>query len=675
MAQRSVTRDIPKLSLRASFEPSTVNIEKRTIELVWTTGAPVLRGYFDQFWEELSLDPKHVRMERLNNGAPLLNVHDRYSLESVLGVVESAHLEKKRGVATVRFPKAEDDPDADAIFRKVVDGIIRNVSVGYQIHKLEKVSEEKGKVPVYRAVDWEPQEISIVPIGADAGAGVRSDSVTTNPCVFIEERAMDPENPTPTPAPAPAPTPAPQPVAAPGDQRSAVDERAVERARVLGIQRIGATLKRTDAEIADAISKGTTLDAFRAAAVDALAEAPPEAGGVVPFQKRGTEVLITFGEDSRDKYRRSGVSWLLQRAGLAQMVAEGAAKRGEKIDLDPGEFRGMTLKEMARDCLERCGVRTRGLDAMEMVGQAFTRIGPGLQSTSDFPYILETALHRTLLGAYETTPDTWRRFAKKGSVSDFRAHTRYRQGAFGVLETVLEGGEYKNAAIPDAVKESISALTKGRIVGITRQAIINDDMGAFDDVATRLGRAAALTIEVDVYALLALNAGLGPAMSDGATLFHASHGNITTGAALSAAALDLDSVAMGIQKDPSNNEFIELVPSILLIGRALGGQARIINDSQFDPDTVANKSQNKPNIAGKMFDDIIATARVSGTRRYLFADPNIAPVIEVVFLNGNETPYLEMKEGWRIDGTEWKVRLDSGVGAVDWRGAITNAGA
>ncbi len=669
MGQRSVTRDMPKLSLRASFELATVDVEKRTVDVIWTTGARVMRGMFESYWEELSLDPKHVRMGRLNSGAaPLLNSHSSRDIADVIGVVETAKLEieKAHGTARVRF---DSGPEGDDAFRKVREGILRNISVGYATYKMKKIEGGDDETPVYRAIDWEPHELSMVPIGADAGAVTRSGGAT-NPCEFIQERNMPDEIPA-HPAPAASPSTATQPVAAHVAQRAV----ELERERVLGIQRTARALQRPEAEVIEAIAKGTQLDAYRAAAIDAKADAPPEEGGVIPFMKRSTDALITAGADSRDKYRASAVNWLLQRAGLSTLVADSASRRGEKMDMDPGECRGLSLKEMARDCLERAGVSTRGLDAMNMVGQAFTRVGPGLQSTSDFPLILETALYKTLLGSYETTPDSWRRFAKKGSVTDFRAHNRYRQGAFGVLETVLEGGEFKNAPIPDGTKEAISALTKGRIVGITRQMIINDDMGAFTDIATRLGRASALTIEVELYAELAKNLGLGPVMGDGLTLFHASHGNITTGAALSAAALDADAVAMGAQVDPSGNEMIELTPAILLLRKSLAGQAKIINDAQYDPDATANKSQYKGNIAGKLFTDIVGTNRIAGTRRYLFADPNIAPTLEVVFLNGVETPYLEMKEGWRIDGTEWKVRLDVGYGAVDWRGAITNAGA
>jgi hypothetical protein len=674
MARRSVTREMPRLDMRASFEPSTVNVEKRTVQLTWTTGAPVLRGGFwtDPYWEELSLDPKHVRMGRLQSGAaPLLNTHGQYDLSDVMGVVEDAKLEGKRGTATVRF---DSGPEGEDAFRKVREGILRNVSVGYRTYKMQKVEGGDATVPTYRAVDWEPYEISLVPIGADAGAVTRSRGETT-PCEFVEERAMPPENETTNTTTTQAST-----TAAPAmtdAQRAEV--AAAERERVLGIQRRGSSLGRPQAEIEEAIRSGQALDAFTARAVDARAAAPMAAGGPTNV---GSPIVA--GEDQREKTARGMTAWLVQRAGVADVVARAAQERPRlknllgPIDSDPGEFRGMTLVDMARRCLESANIDTRGMDKQQMVGKALTMrevTGTGVAaSTSDFPNILENVLYKVLVAQYAVTPDTWRTFCKVGSVADFRANKRYRLGSFSVLDSLNELGEFKNKSIPDAERQSLTAATKGNIIGISRQAIINDDMSAFDSLATMFGRAAALSIEVDVYAALAANAGLGPTLSDGLSLFHANHNNISTQAALSAAALDLDRVAMKIQKDPSNNELLNLGPKILLIPATLGGQARIINDSAYDPDTLANKSQMKPNIAGKMFDTIIDTGRLSGTRRYLLADPGIAPILEVAFVDGQQQPFMDMQQGWRVDGVEWKVRLDYGVAGIDFRGAVTNAG-
>lgn len=369
-------------------------------------------------------------------------------------------------------------------------------------------------------------------------------------------------------------------------------------------------------------------------------------------------VHIETVEDESDKRTKSIVASIVNRAGLADKETRAIAMASP--------FRGMKMLDFAKASLTRAGIKFDHMDQMQIVAAAFT------QGTSDFPVLLENTLHKVLQGAYALQADTWSRFCKRGSVSDFRDHNRYRTGSFGTLDALTELGEFVNKTIPDGEKGTIRAGTKGNVINLSRHAIINDDLDAFVGLADTLGRAARRTVEADVYALLALNSGLGPTMNDTKTLFHADHGNLTTGAAISMAAIDLDRVAMGSQTDVSGEDYLDLRPAVLLVPLSLGGTARTINDALYDPDT-ANKLQ-KPNTVNGLFSDIVDTPRMTGTRRYLFADPNEAPVIEVAFLDGNDMPYLESEAGFSIDGTRWKVRLDYGVGAVDYRGAVTNAG-
>ena len=369
--------------------------------------------------------------------------------------------------------------------------------------------------------------------------------------------------------------------------------------------------------------------------------------------------IITVADES-DKRRLAVVDSLMVRAGSAT-----AEQKKNVQAYNP--FRGHTLLDIARASLQAAGIKTDGMDKMQIVGSAFT------QGTSDFPILLENTMHKTLQQAYALAADTWTRFCARGTVSDFRAHKRYRVGSLGNLDAKNELGEFKTKAIPDGEKASITAGTKGNIITLSREAIINDDLAAFVGLAAMLGRAAKRTVEADVYATLALNSGLGPTLGDGYSLFHANHNNITTAAALSMAAIDLDSVAMASQKDVSSNDILDLTPQVLLVPKTLGGTAKSINMAEYDPDT-ANKLQ-KPNVVRGLFNDIVDTARLSGTRRYLFASPSEAPVLEVAFLDGNDTPYLELEQGFTVDGSRWKVRLDYGIAGVDYRGAITNAGA
>lgn len=188
---REQTVSQPPLDLRADV--GAINDDTRTVTLTWSTGADVLRYDWEtgtRFYERLSLEPKHVRLQRLASGAaPLLDAHSAYSIAHQIGVVDTASLDGKRGVADARFSKRA---DVEPFYQDVRDKIIRNVSVGYRVHKFQELPEKRGGIPVRLAVDWEPHEISMVPMGADAGARVRaSKDVETNPCVIVARAGLE----------------------------------------------------------------------------------------------------------------------------------------------------------------------------------------------------------------------------------------------------------------------------------------------------------------------------------------------------------------------------------------------------------------------------------------------------------------------------------------------------
>lgn len=470
----------------------------------------------------------------------------------------------------------------------------------------------------------------------------------------------------------------PEPQAIADAQAAEAVASKAERERVLATQALVKTMivagldaKETNAISVKAIEAGDSLEKVREVLCDALAKNSAVAGPG-PNEQRPD---VVAGEAERDK-RVSGIcAALWQRSGVSATIRAAAKKQPDnkdfKVELDPGEFRGMSLLDHAREALERNKPgSSRGKTKMKIAGDYFALAGAG--TTSDFTTALEEALHKTLLASYAITPDKWRRFCAIGAVSDFRIHNRYRLGFLGGLDVVLESGEFTNKSLADATKETQQAKTYGNILALSRQVIINDDMGVFNGVAMTLGRAAALSIELGVFALLAENSSFGPDMNDGKALFHVDHNNIGAGAAISVASLDADRVIMAAQTDESGNEILDLRPAKLLVAAGIEGSARVINSSQWDHD--GTKLQ-KPNKVQGLFDDIIGTGRLTGTRRYMFVDPAALPVIEVAFLEGEQSPFMELQEGWRVDGVEWKVRHDFGVAAVDWRGALTDAGA
>lgn len=665
MAQRT-TQKVAPLSTRASV--GTVDAKARTVEVVWSTGAKVLRSNWmdGQFYEELDMSPKAIRLDRLNNGAPFLANHDGYDVARTLGVIESARIENGKGIATVRFARAEDDPEADKVFRKVADGIIRSVSVGYRIHRVEKIVTEGEKIPTMRVVDWTPYEISAVALPADAGAGFRSD-VPTNDCEITftrdnQERNQMTEEELKRQAEAEA-------LKRSQEVKAAADAAVLaERERMTSIRSAVRAGKLGDEVAEKMITDGLTVDKARAFVLDEIAKRS-EAHVTEP-----AHVTAVEGGDARDKFVRGATAWLLSRTGdVAERAKKAGAKGFENLELDPGEFRGMSLFDLARESLERSGVKTRGLSRMDLIGKAFTHRSGGYSGTSDFPVLLENVMYKTLLGSYAVTPDTWSRFCKVETVADFRDSNRFRTGSLTSLDSLDENGEYKNKAIPDGEKTSINVATKGNIVAISRKLIINDDMGALSDLMMKLGRAARLSIEEDVYALLAENSGLGPTVGAN-PFFHSSRGNVNASAsAIGVAGIDADRVVMEAQRDINSNEYLNLSPSILLVASGQYAAARVLNNSAYDHDST---KLQKPNAVQGLFRDIVSTPRLSGTRRYLFADPSVAAAIVVAFLEGQgQGPMLESDEGWRVDGTEMKVRMDYKAQVFDPKAALTNAGA
>jgi hypothetical protein len=167
----------------------------RTADITWSTGAAVRRidGNGDPWKEELSMNPAHVRMGRMQSGAPVLDTHGRGSVARVLGVIENAKVDGTKGTATIRFSKR---PEVDPILQDVKDKIIRNVSVGYTVYRYDDVStaaDLRDGTRRLRATDWEPSEISLVPVGADANAGVRHPALR-NTCT-IAPRATEQDKP------------------------------------------------------------------------------------------------------------------------------------------------------------------------------------------------------------------------------------------------------------------------------------------------------------------------------------------------------------------------------------------------------------------------------------------------------------------------------------------------
>lgn len=684
--------------IRAQFVPDSMNVEKRTVDVTFATNTPVLRYSWarEEYYNEV-LDMNGAKLDRAANGLPVLDNHGRWgSVGQILGRAENVRKEDGVYRATIRFSKRANVQD---IVDDVNDGIIRDVSFGYTVLKYERTEKKEGQqYRDYIARSWEPNEISFVTIPADPKAGVRSDD-DNSPEPEIEDKTrslniqMDEkekkalrdaerqraaditkavaeaglsaefargliDNEAMTVEAARAAVTAEKERVSNDPAKAREEGAKAERTRAAEITKAVKAARLSDEYARELIDAGKSIEEARAAIIEKFAAEDPHKGS------RGIHV----GADAGEEMRRTATE-----AALVIRVMPDAATGEKKLYTEDvlkeaRKYRGATLLDLAKQSLERAGVNISGMDKMEIVGRAFT------SSTSDFHVLLEGTNRRVLLANYQAVADTWRRFCTIGSVSDFRENKRLRMGTFSDLEAVPESGEFKTKKITDADYEKVSVATKGNIINVSRQMIINDDLAGFTRLSAMLGRAAARSIENDVYALLAENSGLGPVLVDGKTLFHADHGNIATDAgAPTVERTDAMRQQMAQQKDKDGNDYLDIRPSLVLCGLNLGSKFRLLNQSQYDPDAT-NKLQ-RPNIVAGLFSDVIDTPRLSGNPYYFFASQSEEPVLEVNFLDGQQTPYMESRNGFTVDGVEWKIRLDYGVGAVGYRGAIRNAGA
>ena len=627
-------KEFPMQTRQAAFAPATLNDAERTVELVWSTGASVRRvDYWSgrAYYEELSLDPAAVNLTRLNSGAPLLDTHSSNGVEKVIGVVERAWLEGNEGRAVVRFSARD---EVAPILADVKDGILRNVSVGYSV---ETYQIEEGDVPVYRATAWTPMELSLVPVGADAGAGTRA-APKTSACEFINraEARQPQESPMTQEATPAAPS-------APDLDAIRAEAAILERSRVSSINALCETHKVPELR-AQLVEGGVTLDAARSAILDAVAAR--DAGGTSARLPHGQNATVVDETDTR-------------RAAVENAILHRAAPGRVQLSEPGRQYRGLSLLEIGRDLIEATGENTRGMDKMGLAQRAL--------ATSDFPIILANVANKTLRAGYEAAPQTFRPFTKQTSAADFKAIHRSAVGDAPVLKKVNEHGEFTVGTIGEG-KESYQLATYGRIVAITRQTIINDDLGAFADLPGKFGVAAA-NLESDiVWGIITANA----ALSDAVALFHANHGNLTgTGTAISVASLGVARAMMRKQTSLDGNP-INVGAQFLIVPAALELLAQQYTSSAF----VAAKSSDLNPFAGTL--QVLAEPRLdanSATAWYLAASPMQIDTIEYCYLEGNEGVYIESRNGFEVDGLEIKARLDFAAKAIDYRGLYKNNGA
>ena len=541
---------IPTQRTRAAFKPDTFSEENRTVEVVFATETAVRMYDWEsgQMVDEILIcTPEAGNLTRLNSGAPLLDNHKTYgsTSECVVGVVESARFESGQGVARVRFSDSEEDTK---LMNKVKDGIVTGISVGYNVTEYTVERKENAR-SIYKATKWEATEISLTPVQADVNSRVRSEE-TTNEVEIIEET--------------PAPEPTPETEETPEDtnevekeiinlnneemteeEKKALEQKQrseaalEERQRSSGIRKLVRALSGLDDSFADTlIEEGVTLEVAQTRALTEWETKNP----LTP--RNNAQQQQTANEATRSA---------MSNALLLRINPQAAEVMGEENVRAAADFKGMNMLRLAEESLIRSGVKTAGLSPREIAKAALGGSVRGLHHTTDFPLLLGDTINRTLLAQYMLQTRTFLTWCRRATMSDFRAVTRVRLSEIlGNLEEVKEGAEYKYGTLSES-GETYKLAKYGKIIGITWESIVNDDLSAFNRIPQSFAAQASTKQSDIVYSILTGN----PVMSDAKGLFHADHGNYkgtagnlaTGGTALSEASLAEAEVAFLNQKE------------------------------------------------------------------------------------------------------------------------------
>ncbi|MFO8011693.1 MAG: Mu-like prophage major head subunit gpT family protein [Phycisphaerae bacterium] len=470
-------------------------------------------------------------------------------------------------------------------------------------------------------------EVSFVPRGADTGSAARVAAEASQ-----KGRAMPESTPPAT------------------DTQTPDQIRAAERDRLQAIDAACRGLQGPDVEAwrKEAIQGEMSLDELNGKLLDKIKADRPRAPA--PLSDRATPA-------STD---------------VIAAAAAGLAGCGDVVEKQfPEQVRNRADDLRARSFIDlaAAALRLEGRDVPRGTGELIR----AAFSTYALPTALGSAAEKTLLQSYTEAPATWESFAFIGDAKDFREQQAIRPSWTGQMEQVAPGGELKHGSLDEAAT-GFRVDTFGKILGVTRQDIINDDMGFLNDTARAYGRMARRGVSDLAWSVILANAG---------GFFHADHGNLMTGADtdLDAASLEQAVGLMRAQRDADGND-LDLAPKVLVVPPGLEITARRLLASM----EVQASEAGEP--TGNALRDIAALeveGRISNTGKFangsatawfLFAAPSAAGVI-IAFLQGRRTPTVEFF-GLESDpdtlGVRWRVYHDYGAALADWRAAVRSDG-
>jgi HK97 family phage prohead protease len=688
---RRPTRELEpeQLVLRADIVPESWSEDSRSVRVRWTAGADVKRYDWESgryYWERLDFAPGAVDISHLNSGrCVVLDNHQRWSVRDAVGRVDansaSIDVQGRTAEATVIFTKAA---DAQPVVERVKDGTVTGFSFGYERLSVERTEEMREGYPIYYVRRWRVKELSPTPMPADEGAGTRAGD---------EHGQVDlPENTNGGDAPQRNQNMPPEIADTTKDEQAraaelkAAEERAAtaERARAKEIRDLCRKHK-MDAAFETRVLDGEqrlTADQVRTLILEERAKKDEETN--TRSQHSGG---FQVGPADNEKFARVLADSLALRAGAFRSPQETVPVTDENIKerswlratkpLEGAhEFAGLRLAQLAGIVMQRAGVDCSRMSDAQLWDKILDQrsIAPG-HGTADFVALLANVAHKQLRRGSEESPSTYQSLVRTVQFTDFKPRSVPALGSMPDLKRIGENGEVSYGAFGET-NQTWAIADYERAIAITRKALINDDLSAFERVPRMMGMAA-MRLRSDI--VWALRTAQQVLEETGLGLYNVAHVNTGTGA-ITVAALNTGYATMAMQRGPTTPEgvagpLLNIMPRFLIVPPALMATAVQMTASLL-PNTQA--AVNPFAQGGKMPLTVIAEPRLqvaSTTQWYLDADPNEYDTMEVGELAGQSGPYIEQRVGFERSGLELKVRDTFGASWIDFRGTYRSTGA
>ncbi|MDO9072602.1 MAG: Clp protease ClpP [Rubrivivax sp.] len=352
----------------------------------------------------------------------------------------------------------------------------------------------------------------------------------------------------------------------------------------------------------------------------------------------------TGAHDGMKTFMAAAVDTLCLRSGM----------RVEEPHPAAADLRRTSIVGMAERVLSMRGQSTARRSPSDLISAAL--------ATDDFPLLLSNLAGKMLRNGYESSPASFRGWTGERTVANFKEHSLLMLSEAPALLEKMEGAEYKHGHFSEGGTK-FTVKTHGRMLSITREALINDDLSALTAMPRAFGQAA-VRLEADqVYALLTSN----PTLSDSVALFDAAHGNVSTAAAPSIASLGLARAAMRKQKGLQGTEYIDAQPRYIVAPVALETTFEQLLASLVDP----SKSNATPNVEWVKNLQLACDPRLDATSAsvwYLATAPEQIEGVLRAYIETESRPHLEEEQVFSRDLVNMKCRLDFATGIVDYRG-------